>query len=97
SLGFAQSDKANLIVLVGNASPNSADNFADRISINPLLGPAFGNNEQATKEAGEPDHAGKQGGKSIWYTWHASFSGMISLSTKGSSFDTLLAVYTGNV
>ncbi len=96
SLGYVQSDKANLSVLIGSATAYSADNFADRISINPLLGAVFGNNQQATRETGEGDHVGKRGGKSIWFTWHASFSGMISLSTKGSSFDTLLAVYTGD-
>ena len=96
SLGYVQSDKANLSVLLGNATADSADDFANRISINPLLGAVFGNNQQATRETGEGNHAGKVGGKSIWYTWHANFSGMISLSTKGSSFDTLLAVYTGD-
>jgi hypothetical protein len=55
----------------------------------------MGNNQNATSEPGEPLHAGKPGGKSIWYTWQASFTGVISLATQGSDFDTLLAVYTG--
>ena len=95
SVGFVESDHADLSVAVGTGIPDSADNFADRIEINPLAGPVVGNNESATKEFGEPDHADKKGGKSIWYTWHATFTGVISLTTKGSSFDTLLAVYTG--
>src|SRR5438128_11965112 len=31
----------------------------------------------------------------FWYTWQAPASGMVELSTYGSTFDTLLAVYTG--
>ena len=31
----------------------------------------------------------------MWYTWLAPASGTVELSTYGSTFDTLLAVYTG--
>jgi hypothetical protein len=48
-----------------------------------------------TKEPGEPAHAGKQGGASVWYRWTAPRSGVAAVETGGSSFDTLLAVYTG--
>ncbi|HUR47800.1 MAG TPA: lysyl oxidase family protein [Candidatus Saccharimonadales bacterium] len=50
----------------------------------------------ATKEAGEPNHAGNGGGHSIWYKITVPTNGPIRLSTEGSDFDTLLAVYTGN-
>jgi large repetitive protein len=49
-----------------------------------------------TKEPGEPYHAGNYGGKSIWWNWTAPKDGLVSLSTAGSTFTTLLAVYTGN-
>jgi hypothetical protein len=49
----------------------------------------------ATKQAGEPDHAGDPGGASIWYLWVAPANGSLSLDTSGSGFDTVLAVYTG--
>jgi hypothetical protein len=49
----------------------------------------------ATKEAGEPDHAGNPGGASVWYQWTAPASGLATFSTDGSNFDTLLAAYTG--
>jgi|GEM_PF-6482602 len=52
-------------------------------------------NLQASKEPGEPDHAGNAGGKSLWWRWRAPRSGPVLLQTAGSSFDTLLAVYTG--
>ena len=32
----------------------------------------------------------------MWYRWTAPASGLVTLSTEGSTFDTLLAVYTGN-
>jgi uncharacterized repeat protein (TIGR01451 family) len=49
----------------------------------------------ATKEAGEPNHAGNSGGSSIWWKWTAPSAGQVSLDTKGGGFNTLLAVYTG--
>ena len=93
-IGAVKSQRANLIVNFSGDS-TSADNFADRVEITPLFGPTVGNNTAATLEDGEPVHANKTGGKSIWYTWHATFDGVMSLTTLGSSFDTLMAVYTG--
>src|SRR5262249_25006237 len=56
-----------------------------------------GNNENASKEAGEPLHAGNAGGKSVWWTWTAPSSGSVAVTTAGSSFDTTLGVYNGTV
>src|SRR6185369_16487374 len=56
----------------------------------------FGLNFNATKETGELNHAGNQGGKSVWWIWTAPANGLVTISTIGSSFDTLLAIYTGN-
>jgi len=52
-------------------------------------------NLDATREPGEPDHAGNPGGKSLWWRWTAPRSGPVLLQTAGTSFDSLLAVYTG--
>jgi len=46
----------------------------------------------ATKEPGEPAHAGNDGGASIWYSWTAPSTGNVTITTEGSSFDTLLGV-----
>jgi Fibronectin type III domain len=54
------------------------------------------NTAGATKEPGEPNHAGNSGGRSVWYSWTAPANGSWSLDTAGSSFTALLAVYTGN-
>ena len=53
-------------------------------------------NQYATKESGEPNHAGNAGGHSIWWRWVAPGDGPVALNTQGSTCDTLLAVYTGS-
>ncbi len=72
------------------------DNFANAQGITGNNGSVNGSNLTATKEAGEPDHAGNAGGKSIWYAWTSPVTGLATIDTVGSSFDTLLGVYTGN-
>ncbi|MDB5321862.1 MAG: hypothetical protein JWN40_3493, partial [Phycisphaerales bacterium] len=71
------------------------DSFANRTTITGPSVTLTATNKGATKEAGEPNHAGNVGGKSIWYTWTAPASGKVTIDTTGSNFDTLLAVYTG--
>ena len=92
-LGAVTSDPALLVLDLPRLAPG--DNFADRT---PLFGPvgiASGTNLFATREAGEPLHAGKPGGSSVWYTWTAPDTGIATFRTTGSTFDTLLGVYTG--
>ena len=55
-----------------------------------------GFNAGATSEPGETNHAHAVAGKSVWWTWQAPFTGSVSVSTVGSTFDTLLSVYTGS-
>ena len=55
-----------------------------------------GQNVTATKETGEPAHAGDPGGRSVWYRWTAPGNGTWALDTAGSSLDTTLAIYTGS-
>ena len=89
-------DIADIIV---QAQPVVAgDNFSDRIPLlatNGLGGVVSATNLLATREAGEPEHAGKKGSNSIWFKWVAPTNGNATFSTVGSTFDTLLAVYTG--
>jgi uncharacterized delta-60 repeat protein len=72
------------------------DNFVDRFVLVGPSGTNLGDNFHATFEPGEPLHAGKVGGKSVWYAWAPPYSGVATFSTRGSTFDTLLGVYTGN-
>ena len=59
-------------------------------------GTAIGTSKNATKEPGEPNHAGNGGGKSLWWNFMAPSDGVLFLSTTNSTFDTLLAIYTGD-
>jgi hypothetical protein len=58
-------------------------------------GTTTGTTSFATKEPGEPNHAGYVGGHSIWFCWTAPATGAIAFDTAGSAFDTVLAVYRG--
>lgn len=75
--------------------PLANDNFADAEDITGATGGASGSTVRATKEPGEPDHASNAGGGSIWYRWTAPANGQAHFATCGSTFDTLLAAYTG--
>jgi hypothetical protein len=57
--------------------------------------PDTANNAGATKELGEPIHAGNAGGKSVWWYYQPPTDGVLTLNTTNSTFDTLLALYTG--
>lgn len=71
------------------------DNFSVAVPLGGQSGSVYGYNIDATKEIGEPAHAGNNGGKSGWWTWTPPLTGPVILNTLGSDFDTLLAVYTG--
>lgn len=74
----------------------SNDNFANRTLITGTSASITDANSTATKEGGEPNHAGNAGGKSLWWKWSAPGGGTLTIDTIGSSFDTLLGVYTGS-
>lgn len=84
-------------VLIDVPVVKAADAFAEALDLSTKLfqSPIRGNNRFATKELGEPQHAGNAGGKSVWFKWRPSTTGIATFHTRGSTFDTLLAVYTG--
>ena len=53
---------------------------------------------RATKQEGEPDHAGQEGYGSVWYSWIPNNSNRvrINLRTKNPAMNLILAVYTGH-
>jgi hypothetical protein len=71
------------------------DAFSNAQTLTGANATVTGTNVSATKESGEPNHAGNAGGKSVWYNWTPQASGTTTIDTAGSNFDTLLAVYTG--
>ena len=73
-----------------------SDMFASCISLRGPAGSESDNNQNATKEPSEPNHAGNAGGRSLWYCWSTTNNTIVTFDTLGTTFDTLLAVYTGN-
>lgn len=73
-----------------------ADAFVNRGRLSGAQGAGTTTTIDASRETGEPAHAGKRGGRSVWLTWRAPDNGRMIFSTAGSSFDTMLAVYTGS-
>ena len=71
------------------------DVLANALELPGVAGTVTTNSSAATTEPGEPTHANKQGGKSVWYFFTAPENGQLFLTTTNSTFDTLLAVYTG--
>ncbi len=80
-----------------NAAPGN-DTFASATGIAGASGNITGTTRSATRESGEPRPLSVWGtsGSSIWYSWTATDTGTLSLSTVGSNYDTMLAIYTGS-
>jgi len=90
----------------GNSDPSSVvsatpfqalvnDAFAAGELVVGNSGTITGRTTLATRETGEPTHGGAGGSASIWYRWVAPSNGQLSVTTQGSTFDTLLGVYSG--
>lgn len=72
------------------------DTFASAPSVTGANGSfAAGSTVGFTAEGGEPTILGNPVAKSGWLEWTAPASGTATIDLSGSSFDTLLAVYTG--
>ncbi|MCC5790855.1 MAG: S8 family serine peptidase [Opitutales bacterium] len=73
--------------------PRNSD-LANAIELD-LQRSVLGTNRNALAEPDEPAHAGETATASIWYRWTAGFTGRVGFSTRGSTFNTVAAVYTG--
>ena len=71
------------------------NSFGSRILIAGATNLVTGSNVGANSESGEPYHAGFRPRVTVWWKWVAPQSGAMRFSTLGSSFNTVLAVYTG--
>lgn len=75
-----------------------SDAFASAPAFASANGTAFGTTVGTTGETGEPNHAGNSMPlNSVWCKWTPAASGVVTIDTTGSNFDTTLAVYTGGV
>lgn len=99
----ADADSGTILLSLSLSGLVTNDDFAQAIQLTGTNLSVTGNNDSATKEPGEPAHAGYSGGKSVWWYWQAPATGFVTLSTggslssqTGSALDALLAVYLGN-
>ncbi len=81
---------------IAAASPAPAnDNWSQATVLADINTTVTSFNNYATSEPDEPMHAGIGAGESIWWSWNAVSNGVFTVTTAGSSFDTVLGVYTG--
>ncbi len=81
---------------VTGMEPPPNDNFANATPLIGGSGSTSGNNLGATGESGEPRHYNSGGTESsVWFVWTAPGGGMVTFTTVGSDFDTVLAAYDG--
>jgi hypothetical protein len=88
---------AVLIAHVAEAAPPANDNFASAITIGSTPYTDSKSTVEATDQSGEPAASGTcNGSYGIWYRYTAPSTGSVVASTTGSSFDTVLSVFTGS-
>ena len=78
--------------------PPANDDLSGAQSVTGTSTSVNGTNRYATRQVGEPDHlplSGSLGEHSVWYSWTAPASGPVTMNTCTSSFDSVLAAYTG--
>ncbi|HSH95865.1 MAG TPA: putative Ig domain-containing protein [Roseimicrobium sp.] len=89
----------------GNVLPSPSsktgggDFFVSATRLTEAIASDTGNNLKATLETGEPVHGGytgNPGGKSLWWSWRSTVTGVLVVSTAGSAIDTVVGVYTGD-
>ncbi|HMJ64376.1 MAG TPA: hypothetical protein VK615_03405, partial [Candidatus Binatia bacterium] len=72
------------------------DAFASAQLVEGRIATILGGNSCATRENGEPRHNNTAATRSIWYRWLPNYTGDATITTFGSTFDTILAVYRGS-
>jgi len=77
----------NLVQTPGPAN----DFFANRTILSGTSLEVTGSNVNATVEAGEPD-----AGPSVWWSWTAPATGILSINASGNGLGPVLSFYTGN-
>lgn len=75
--------------------PPANDNFSTATVLSGAVGTVTSANGGATAQAGESSD-GFSATNSVWFRWSAVTNGTVTIRTGGSTFDTILCVYTGN-
>lgn len=92
-----------LLFTVNNAAPPVNDNFANAVPVTTAIFTSTVDNSSATSEATDPvppcvaGQSQNPAGKSVWWQYTARTAGNATITTLGSSYDTVLSVYTGTV
>ena len=99
--GGGEEREGNFTLDVHRFAPPPNDDFADALPIGPELPIAVqGTNLDSGAEQQEPDHSRFEEGpayQSVWYSWTPAASRLVRISTCGTEFSSLLAVYTGTL
>lgn len=91
-----------LLAIPAAASATLHDDFAESAADVSYTGKEWGevfpaNLSPATKETGEPNHAGFAGGHSVWTSWQIFDNATVQVKACGAKgADLLIAVYTGS-
>ena len=93
--GAGTSPYSSLTNSVTISTSGNNDYFASARSLSGSSGTVYDTNSTATRETGEPISAGSAA-STRWYSFVPSSSGTLNVNTNGSSFDTVLGVYTGS-
>ena len=88
-------DSGSFGLSLAQTPPPVNDDFAARVTITGTDTTVNGANRSASKESGEPNHAGGTGGQSAWWSWTAPAGGWVTITVNGY-FAKLLGVYTGD-
>jgi serine protease len=80
-------------VVVSTSGNN--DYFSSARMLSGTSGSTYDSNSTATRETGEPTTRGSTA-STKWYSYRPTSSGTLTVNTNGSSFDTVLGVFTGS-
>lgn len=75
--------------------PPANDSFSSPLLVTRRAESVFSSTACATREAGEQNHTGRNVTNTVWFRWTAPAGGNVVMTTEGSTFNTLLAVYRG--
>jgi hypothetical protein len=89
-------DQGKVLLNFTTVTTSGADFFASCGLLEGFSDSSSATNQAATRESGEPMHAGRLGGKSVWWCWTAPSNSNVRISTAGSTISTLVGVYIGS-
>jgi len=96
----ADSQRGQIVLSVTMSAPPTNDNFTAAYALTGAVMQVEGVSISATRENLEPNHNNAAASNSVWFSWIAPTGDAVgsrpaTLSTAGSDFDTVLAVYQG--